>query len=200
IDTSVLPVFCLWIALSPTVPDAFFLWFLAAAILHECGHLTAARFLRIPIRRVRITPLGAVMEADFSHCSYAWEALLHGAGIITNMACTLILLRLRCKVGAAVSLLIGLYNLIPLPCFDGGRLLAAILSMTKFHTDTAEKFCRYTGIGFLACFYAAAVWIFLRGEGLTAGGMLLSVCALAVSIKKENRLTHLHTSAGRNAE
>ena len=53
---------------------------LTAAVIHECGHLFAARLLKIELRSLDIGPLGATIRTRGSLISYGCEWLLCAAG------------------------------------------------------------------------------------------------------------------------
>ncbi|MBR5264652.1 MAG: hypothetical protein IKV50_08170, partial [Clostridia bacterium] len=53
---------------------------LLAALLHEGGHLLAIRKMRLPIRRVDMMPMGALILYDDSLCSLGGSAWIAFAG------------------------------------------------------------------------------------------------------------------------
>ena len=59
---------------------------LTAAVIHECGHLFAARLLKIELRSLDIGPLGATIRTRGSLISYGCEWLLCAAGPAANLA------------------------------------------------------------------------------------------------------------------
>ena len=107
-----------------------------AAALHEVGHLIAARFLKIPIRAMRLDLLGARIDVKGRILSYGEEWLLCMAGPLSSLAFSLVgsLFWSHSKLAVAfscASLLLGLLNLLPIQTFDGGRMLeCALLSFT----------------------------------------------------------------------
>ena len=109
---------------------------LLAAALHEVGHLIAARFLKIPIRAMRLDLLGARIDVKGRILSYGEEWLLCMAGPLSSLAFSLVgsLFWSHSKLAVAfscASLLLGLLNLLPIQTFDGGRMLeCALLSFT----------------------------------------------------------------------
>lgn len=67
----------------------------AAALLHEMGHLTAARMLRIPLGQLRLNLLGARLEVRGRMLTYGEEWILCAFGPLFSL------------LGAAVGALFG---------------------------------------------------------------------------------------------
>lgn len=145
---------------------------LAAAALHELSHLAAlyvcgmrmrALTLRFADARIETLPMG-----------YAQEILCALAGPAANLLCCA-LLRTRMPDFAAVSLLLGSYNLLPVLPLDGGRILLAALSL-RIQPETARRVCTVvsTGVccmllglaGYTAIFCGAGVWPLAAATGL----------------------------------
>ena len=107
-----------------------------AAVLHEVGHLVAARFLKIPIRAMRFDLLGARIDVKGRILSYGEEWLLCISGPLASLVASLVGSLFWSHTGLAVafscaSLILGLLNLLPIQTFDGGRMLeCALLSFT----------------------------------------------------------------------
>ena len=107
---------------------------LTAAVIHECGHLFAARLLKIELRSLDIGPLGATIRTRGSLISYGCEWLLCAAGPAANLASGAAAYMIfhgskRFTPGGtafgfcSVSLMLALLNLLPVEGFDGGRML-----------------------------------------------------------------------------
>ena len=99
---------------------------LLAAGLHECGHLLAARQMKIPLRALRLDFLGARIEVGNRMLSYGEEWLLAAAGPMFSLVGAVMatplwsVSRFFCVFSIA-SLLLGLLNLLPVKTFDGDR-------------------------------------------------------------------------------
>lgn len=111
---------------------------LCAAAIHECGHLAAAGMLGISLRSLDIGPLGATIHTRSLLISYGSEILLCAAGPIANIFCAcatyLLFGTTKSFLGGkaafgffAVSLFLGVLNLLPIEGFDGGRILSAVI-------------------------------------------------------------------------
>ncbi len=145
---------------------------LLAALLHECGHLTAARLLGIPPKSLRIDFLGARMDVSGCMLSYGSEWLLCAAGPFTSLLCAAggALLWSRCPPAvtfSCASLVLGLLNLLPIRSFDGGRMLECALS--HFTTPRlTSRVMSLTSFLFLFLLWATAVYFLLRAaDGLS---------------------------------
>jgi len=97
--------------------------FLLAAILHECGHLTALLALKIPITGLELRAGGAVIRAELP--GGRREALASAAGPGVNLLLAALFWRVWPLFGLC-NLTLGLVNLLPLPRRDGGKLVQAL--------------------------------------------------------------------------
>ena len=150
---------------------------LCALLLHECGHLAAARLCGTGIAEVEITPLGGVITFEnpealgggkrfllacfgpiFSLCGCLLAPALFSSGVASfSFACSF----------AKANLLLLLFNLLPVLPLDGGRMLEAVL-------------CRYfprSAVFRILCFAAGALGVLLCAVSLYfafQGRMILS--------------------------
>ena len=152
---------------------------LAAVLLHEAGHWIAARCLHIPTGNVCVGTAGVrIMLAD-GLLSYRAEALIAGAGPAVNLISAVfavLLYRVRPDDGllffSAASLCLGGINLLPLPTFDGGRILAAVLC-TLMGPDYADPLLAAAEAVGTALIWLIASALILR----TGGNITLTVLA-----------------------
>ena len=103
-----------------------------AVLCHEAGHLIAARALRVPVREIRFSFLGARIMTGGRLLSYGEEWLLAAAGPLSGLLCSAAAYPLWGNFPGAVrfsevSLFLSLLNLLPIRTFDGGRMLACFL-------------------------------------------------------------------------
>ena len=111
--------------------NGFFLASLLAATVHECGHLLAARALRIPLRLLELDIVGARLWPGGPLPSYRAEAILAAAGPFFSLLLALPLLPFSTPFALALrtaTLSLALFNLLPIDGFDGGRILHALLA------------------------------------------------------------------------
>ena len=94
-----------------------------SALCHELGHLAALGMMGAGVERFRLTAFGAEIRADTRRLSYPREIACTLAGPAVNLALALLLARLTGHFTAAGSnLVLGCFNLLPIPALDGGRM------------------------------------------------------------------------------
>ncbi|MCD8161495.1 MAG: site-2 protease family protein [Clostridiales bacterium] len=106
---------------------------LLSAALHEGGHLWACRLCRVRVRAVRITVWGAELLLEELHRPLRRLAVA-GAGPAVSLLCAFAAAFAFPRQGwaqlfAGASLILGLFNLLPVPPLDGGRILLALLEL-----------------------------------------------------------------------
>lgn len=154
------------------VPTLFVLLFspmvllalLMAAVVHEVGHILAIRLLRGSVKGIHATAFGAVIQYE-GRFSYGGEVLCAAAGPVANLVLAVLLGQLGRQwetlyLFAGTQLVLGVYNLIPIPPLDGSRML---WNVAAYLTEpyTADRFCGAVGIfcaALLALCAAAAVY------------------------------------------
>nr|WP_317411902.1 hypothetical protein [uncultured Solibaculum sp.] len=112
-------------------------WTIGSAFLHEAGHFLAFSFLGSPPAQVELLPFGMRMETSKGlSLGYAKEALACLAGPMVNLLLFLVFSILGKSLGlqwmavpAAVNLVLGGFNLLPVAPLDGGQTLFCILCL-----------------------------------------------------------------------
>jgi len=155
---------------------------LAAAAMHECGHLAALRVFRVRVDGVRLGALGAVIRAcGLRRLSYGRELIVTLAGPTVNLFCAPLLASLAARYAwkwgylfAGAHALLGVYNLLPVPTLDGGRALWLLIAW-RFGPDAGDLAAAVTGL-------AAALALTALGAYLTVryGGALFLLAALGL--------------------
>lgn len=107
------------------------------ALLHECGHMLVAHFLKIKIKRVHIKAWGVCMEAD-SFTTPKAECLTALAGPLVNLALMGLQFWWQNEIFMLSNLFMFLINFLPVLPLDGGRIARALL-IEEFGKDKAEK-------------------------------------------------------------
>ena len=145
---------------------------LAAAILHEGGHIAAAAAMHVPLRDLRLDLLGARLDVCGRILSYGEEWLLCAAGPLTSLSLALLASPLwrvseYALTFSSASFLLGLLNLLPIRTFDGGRMLESLLCVL-FSENVARTVMRCSSFVLLLLLWAIAVYFLLRaGDGLS---------------------------------
>lgn len=165
---------------------------LTAALLHELGHVFAARRCGVPLRSFSIELLGARLDLASGVITYRDELLIAAAGPAVNLASALALYPLISRFGGGAALFISaltaasvglaFLNLLPVSGFDGGRILYCLLSL---FLSPAVVFRVGQVLSFFCVFslWSASVYLLLK----TAGGLAVFVfsaslfCRLFVS-------------------
>ena len=160
---------------------------LLAAALHEGGHLAALRAFRVPVEGLRLDAFGAVIHARGARrLSYGQELIVTLAGSAANLLLAPPLAALSARFSwewgfllAGANVLLGVYNLLPVPSLDGGRALYLIVAYCfgPAAGETAEAavglFCAavLTALGaYLTAAYGGALFL-LAALGLLFGAL-----------------------------
>ena len=112
----------------------FAVGFVLLLFVHEMGHVIAAKWLGIPVSAPIFSPFMGAAIIMKQHPRDAWtEALMaYGgplAGCAGGWACLVLAdqMQLRWMVAvASVTFVLNLFNMIPVPPLDGGRICAAV--------------------------------------------------------------------------
>ena len=138
-----------------------------SALCHELGHLGALRLASAEVERFRLTAFGAEIQADTRYLPYGREILCTLAGPAVNLLLALVLARVSGDYAlAGANLLLGVFNLLPIPSLDGGRALYLLASWAA-DPIAADQVCRTVGMGCSLLLTAAALLLTLwHGAGL----------------------------------
>lgn len=165
---------------------------LLAALCHELGHLLALRLAGARVECLRLTAFGAEIRADTRRLSYPREIACTLAGPAVNLVLALFLARMAgWYVPAGSSLLLGCFNLLPVPALDGGRALHLLVSWL-WEPITADRVCRRVGLCCAALLTAAALALTVRYHAglfllMGAAGTLVPQLSLSVPPIKPKR-------------
>jgi len=143
---------------------------LAAALVHELGHLWAALACRIRIQAFTLDLLGARLRVNDSLLSYRQEILLCLGGPLVNLLCFAegtflshmgISLSPFFEGMTLGSLCLAVVNLLPIATFDGGRILYALLC-AKGSEGLAHRLLRISSLLCLGVLWLSSVYLLLR--------------------------------------
>ena len=153
---------------------------LSAALLHECGHLLAARLLGVRLKLLELDIPGARLVPMGTLPSYRAEGLLAAAGPTASLL--LALLTLPCSGAFALhlrtaTLSLALFNLLPIFGFDGGRVLLCLL-VTRLSEQAARRVLAVTSYLSLLLLFSLSSCLLLRfGENLSLAVLSASLFA-----------------------
>lgn len=162
------PTFPLFVILLITSDNAGrVLILIAAAFIHECGHLLAAKLMRLRVKSIRLGIFGAGIEIDTLKCTYKKEIILCAAGPAANLftAATVYLFHETVHQPAIyfviASLFLAFLNLLPAKGFDGGRIASCIL-IRLTNEITAYKIIEFLSFICFFVLWSTSVYIILR--------------------------------------
>ena len=121
---NILPSFCVGCCIGLLVlPIHWVIAWFTAVLIHEAGHLLALKLLHVSIQRITLGLNGARIETGY--ISSQSEIISALAGPAAGLCCLLVsrIVPLLAMFGFFQSI----YNLLPIPEFDGGRVLRAVL-------------------------------------------------------------------------
>ncbi len=164
--------FILLVCMIATTPLPGLIGCFSAAVLHEFGHIAAAKLLDIDLTHMKLDILGARLATTGRLCSYPKLISLCLAGPLVNLLCFALTLPF-CQRSEWImefclsSLSLCMLNLIPIQEFDGGRIMHGVLS-NFMEISTAERICSFLSFICLLCMWLFSVWLLLRtGTSLT---------------------------------
>lgn len=137
---------------------------LAAILIHEAGHLLAARLLHKRPSGAIADTVGIRLLFRGAPLSYGKEIFLCAAGPAANLLSLLLALPAKGNSGRfflSVSAALAILNLLPIEGFDGGRILQNTLSLFLPPALT-DRLCDLFSFLFLFMLWCASVYLLLR--------------------------------------
>lgn len=96
-------------------------------ILHESGHLAAMLFFGSVPRKLELGYFGMKIVTGSRLLSPRREIIIAAAGPAVNVLLALLFVIIGRKQWALMSIALAVFNLMPVPMLDGGRILAALM-------------------------------------------------------------------------
>lgn len=153
-------------------------WGLLACVVHELGHVAAARCCGGRVERLSLTAVGA--ELSFSYrapLTYGRDSLVALAGPGANLLLGGLFYWQGRHLPAVLSLGLGVFNLLPILPLDGGRVMYGLLA-ERLDPDWADRLLTafagclvgaLAGVGTIAAVHYANVSLLLTALWLLAG-------------------------------
>ena len=163
------PGFCVFaIMLAALDRNGAVLPIVCAMALHELAHAAAMLACGGRIRRLTLRFADLYLEA--AGLGYRQEFFAAMAGPLANLACGAAF-RVRWPAFAAYSLILGLYNLLPVWPLDGGRMIACLLleRLPPARAGQVSAIVSACSCGLLLLL--GAFWSLVRRAGLWPLGM-----------------------------
>lgn len=151
---SIHPSLILWLSILFYLDMHILIPFFLAAAFHELGHYWMLRCLGKPPYTMALSFSGAKMETG--SLSYREEFYAAAAGPAASLLLGL-LLPLWPDL-AVYSVILGCFNLLPIPGLDGGRILSSLLLM-HLREDTARRICKYLAMVTALSLWGAALYL-----------------------------------------
>lgn len=171
----------LWIAFIIYAKGSLVIHLFLAILLHELGHISACLFLKVKIKSLRLSLLGAKMELEGSF-SYLKEFIIALAGPSFGIMGYLVASSLGrnsqdLMLFALISLCLSVFNLFPIQSLDGGRI-AKCLFCSILPLTSSEKIMQIISFFTLFAFWIFSSYIMIK----FAGGLSAFVfCAIFFS-------------------
>lgn len=151
----------------------FLPWIAVSALIHELGHIGAARLFGGRVDALSLEMSGAELRFAYSHpLGYAHENMIALAGPAMNLFAAVLALWSGAVLPAVTCVGLGLFNLLPVSPLDGGRVFFNLLA-ERFGPDTAER---------ISAVAAGCVIGLMLGVGLIAAVKFANIMLLGLSV------------------
>lgn len=155
-------------------------WGLLACLFHELGHIAMAAVLGGRVERLSLTAVGAELRMGYRiQPGYLQDSLVALAGPAANLLAGGLFSAAGWGIAAAMTLAVGVFNLLPICPLDGGRVVYGLLSMI-LDPDWADRLTTalagclvglLVGTGVVAAIWYANVTLLFTALWLLAGVM-----------------------------
>lgn len=156
---------CCAVCLLP--PAQLLLVFVAAVVVHECGHAAVIRLCGGKIQRVRLTAFGIELISHTALFSYPKDLAVHASGPFAGLLAAVVsalIARVTHNeafyVFAGANLVLSAFNLLPVNSLDGGGCVRALSMMYFGREAVAVKVLHFIALAVIA---SLAVVAFVYG-------------------------------------
>lgn len=151
-----------------------------SAAVHELGHYAVLAAFGAKPYLLRLELTGAAMYFDESRLSYRQELAAALAGPAAGFLLAIAAAMMKAHILAGVSLVLSMFNLLPVGGLDGGRVLSALLSMLLDH-ERAQRICLWITVICAAAMLGCGLCLMLH----THSGGALIIAGVALLIKSK---------------
>ena len=135
---------------------------LLCAVLHELGHVAAARLAGVRVERITLYPFGADMRMERRMPSYRADMAIALAGAAVNLFLVFIGALLAWPSLVACNAVLAVVNLLPVEGLDGGAVLLAIAGARGGSGRVVLKITSFFSLVFL---WMVSVYVLLILQG-----------------------------------
>lgn len=115
--------FLLLLAVNSLIDESYGAYCLFFSGIHELAHLAAMSFYGIRTEYIKLYGGGIkISSMDISLLSKTQQSVIYSAGCAANLAIGMVFYCYGLKTVSLINLFLGLFNLLPVEYFDGGKL------------------------------------------------------------------------------
>lgn len=147
--------FLFLVAISSAITDNISLYCLLFCLFHEASHLLAMLWFRVKVSQIKFYGSGIKIVSDpLLSLSKLKSATIYFAGCFCNLLLASVMAKTKPDL-ALINLFLGIFNLLPISYFDGGKLLQNFCELSEITLQRISKitFCVVATLVVLAVFY-----------------------------------------------
>ena len=157
-----------------------------ASVIHELGHIIAMKVLYNSDIRISLSLFDFCIASDndIKH-TYTNDIIVSLMGPAVNFSLFAVFRLFGiCDAFAYANLLLGIFNMLPLASFDGGRVLCCVLSK-KFDLEKSVKICNIIAGIFLVPLFMIGIYVW-KSTGYNYSILLVCVYLILLMFFKKN--------------
>lgn len=135
-----------------------------SVVVHELGHIIVLNIIGVPIEAIEFSISGIAIKTDYRLMSYFQEFVASISGPVASYVLAAALSFAARKTGyeyiniiAGISMIYGIFNLLPIRPLDGGSALNACLNII-FSLEISEKIITIIEIVAIDSIFIFALW------------------------------------------
>lgn len=141
---------------------------LLVCLIHELGHILMFFLVGFKPHKICFDVTGICLVKPTASLNYAKEVLVQLAGSTTNFILFAIFSHTvnaitPVSIFAVTNLVVGIFNLLPLKSFDGGKLLEITL-LKCMSIRMVDRICNIIDLAFIFLMLIGSVYLFITAE------------------------------------